>query len=86
MASILAVVVIVVVAALNVNLGKTEGHLSSIALENIEALAQNEGGSGGSTNCWNNIEGLGGDMQTHKTYCGECKPRLCNKWSNAGTC
>ena len=82
----LAVLVIAFVAAFGVNASlSSKGHnLSDISLANVEALARNE--NGGTLDCWNTISSQGPNASTHKTYCGECKAKICNYWSSASTC
>ena len=82
-------VVLAIVAAIayNVNIGlKSDGLLSDIALANVEALAQNEGGFGETLDCWATISSTGPNVQTHKTYCGSCEAKLCCSWTDSSTC
>ena len=57
-----------------------------LLFQNVEALANEESGSGQTLDCWDTIHGGAGMLQTHKTYCGSCSAKLCAEWFNASTC
>jgi hypothetical protein len=85
----IAVVIIAAVAAVNMSVSKQSQGLSRIMLTNIEALAQESGGSGMTLDCWHTIANDPNDHSktpTHKTYCGSCEPKLVKIWSDSGTC
>ncbi len=80
---LLAVVMIAAVAALNVSLNSQKETLSDLAMENVEALADESGGS--EKECYKKITTR--DLQK-VFYCGECdfvygKP---SSWSGKGKC
>jgi hypothetical protein len=80
--SCLSSLVIAIIIAIGVN-KVPQKQLSKITLANLEALAVKEV----TLNCWETVEGgEHGETMTHKTYCLECIPVLCVRWSNSGTC
>lgn len=75
------------IIALHVNAKRDLNSISSLAFANIEALARTEGTTGQTLLCYNTIYHDGpASVQTHKTYCGDCVPLLCTKWSEERTC
>ena len=78
---LMAIVVIAAVAAWNVYMSqsKNEMALSDVALENVEALANNEGGSTCSGNCSSWIWALGSGVACD---CGRYNFGICYHWCN----
>ena len=56
-----------------------------VTLENIDALAGQEGGLK-TIDCYESIHEIGPNGLTHVTYCGSCKARLARDWWDKSTC
>jgi hypothetical protein len=82
----IAVFVIAVVAAWNVNLNSQKSDLSDISLANVEALASGESG-GQPMDCYCYIQyNNDGRPKTDQTYCGNCQAIVCTYWAGESGC
>jgi hypothetical protein len=75
------------VTVFNFNLNAQGDGLSDLALANIEALAQNEGGSSGSFTCYSTYSEcwIFGCSKIYR--CGNpCSDARADSWSDNGTC
>lgn len=57
-----------------------------ITIENIEALAQSEGGTRPNLKCWKTISENGSNALTHVAYCGDCTAKVARGWWEESTC
>jgi hypothetical protein len=69
----------------DVSLNSQKSELSDVMLANVEALAT-ESSNGQQVTCYNTISGQQGSPMEDKTYCGDCKSKPAQTWSNVSEC
>ena len=81
----IALFAIISISTVHVKLTFQKNSLSTVFLENVEALANNESWISVMT-CYYYISAHSTGPYETTTYCGDCKPILCSYWAVELSC